>query len=120
MGVPTVVVARTDANGAHLITSDIDDNDTITDAVGNPLGGPGEVNGDFTGGESYTLDRTPPTVDSIALVGSNPTDASSVTFTVTFTEDVWGVDTSDFAVTTGLSDADIYSVTGSGDTWTVE
>lgn len=27
MGVPTIIVARTDANGAKLITSDIDDND---------------------------------------------------------------------------------------------
>ncbi len=27
MGVPTVIIARTDANGAHLLTSDIDPND---------------------------------------------------------------------------------------------
>lgn len=27
MGVPTIIIARTDANGAHLITSDIDAND---------------------------------------------------------------------------------------------
>jgi isocitrate lyase len=29
MGVPTLVVARTDANGAHLITSDIDERDRL-------------------------------------------------------------------------------------------
>src|SRR5262249_34165108 len=29
MGVPTIIVARTDANGAHLITSDIDPRDKV-------------------------------------------------------------------------------------------
>jgi isocitrate lyase len=29
MGVPSIIVARTDANGAHLITSDVDPNDQV-------------------------------------------------------------------------------------------
>lgn len=51
----------------------------------------------------------------------NPTNASSISFTVKFSEPVIGVDNSDFALTTGIniSGAFITGVTGSGDTYTV-
>src|SRR5206468_1364145 len=80
-------------------------------------------------GPGYTVDRTPPAVSSIALVETSPTNASTVHYTVTFTEAVTGVDTGDFAArasgVTGASvtgvaqvDASHYTVTvdsGSGD-----
>ncbi|WP_204561551.1 autotransporter-associated beta strand repeat-containing protein, partial [Azospirillum palustre] len=57
-------------------------------------------------------DTTPPTVSSIALSGSPAANASSVSYTVTFSEDVSGVDASDFSLAkTGTADGTIGSVT---------
>ena len=69
----------------------------------------------------YTLDVTPPTVTSITRVNANPTGATSVAWTVVFSESVTGVDAADFSLVQagGLSGATITSVTGSGTTWTV-
>ncbi len=59
-------------------------------------------------------------VSSIILAGTNPTNAVTVNFTVTFTESVTGVDKTDFVLTkTGVSGISITSVAGSGDTYTV-
>ncbi len=61
-----------------------------------------------------------PTVSSINRAAASPTSASSVTFTVTFTESVTGVDTGDFAVTTtGTATGAVASISGSGATYTV-
>ena len=52
--------------------------------------------------------------------GQNPASASSVAFTVTFSEAVTGVNTGDFALTTtGVTGASIAAVSGSGTTYTV-
>ena len=63
----------------------------------------------------------PPTVSSINLASANPTaPATSVSWTVTFSTSVTGVDASDFALApVGVSGASITSVTGSGATRTV-
>jgi MSHA biogenesis protein MshQ len=71
----------------------------------------------------YTIDNTAPTVSSIVRADANPTaGASSVSWTVTFSEAVTGVDAGDFALVPGggVSGASITSVTGSGTIWTVE
>ncbi len=61
-----------------------------------------------------------PSVLSINRSVPNPTNASSVNFTVAFSESVTGVDTSDFTLTTtGVTGASITSVNGSGKTYTV-
>ena len=73
-------------------------------------------------GETVTvLEATPPTVESIVRADSNPTNAASVDFTVTFSESVTGVGTSNFSIdaTGGQTGASISGVSGSGDTWTV-
>lgn len=70
---------------------------------------------------NYT-DTTAPTISSIALANTNPTNGvSSVSWTVTFSESVTGVNASDFALVQsgGVSGASITSVTGSGTTWGV-
>ncbi|MCA8917546.1 MAG: hypothetical protein KDB32_00505 [Planctomycetes bacterium] len=87
----------------------------IVDAAGNVLGGT------FTAGQSYTIDKTAPTVVSINRTGAtNPTNASSVDFTVTFSEVVTGVITGAFSLdTTGVASAFISSLSGSGTTRTV-
>ncbi len=95
------------------------DDDSITDGVGNKLGGTGTGNGNFTG-QVYTIDKTPPTVSSINLADANPTNASTVHFTVTFSESVSGVDSSDFTLAaSGVSGASISNVSGSGSSYTV-
>jgi MSHA biogenesis protein MshQ len=68
----------------------------------------------------YSVDTTPPTVSALARASLNPASGSTVTWTVTFSESVTGVDASDFAlVGSGVSGAAITSVSGSGTTWSV-
>src|SRR5688572_3070612 len=64
---------------------------------------------------------TPPTVTSIVRAGTNPTNAASVSYTVTFTESVTGVDASDFALSTtgAVTGASVTGVSGSGTTYSV-
>ena len=66
-------------------------------------------------------DNIAPTVVSITRADPNPTRAASVTFTVTFSKAVTGVDASDFAFTTtgSLSGVSVTSVSGSGSTYSV-
>jgi hypothetical protein len=54
---------------------------------------------DFAAGEAYDVDTTPPEVASVAVAGAPDSDAGVVSFDVTFSEDVTGVDTSDFTLT---------------------
>ena len=62
----------------------------------------------------------PPTVVSITLSSTDPTNAASVAWAVKFSESVSGVTAANFTlVATGISGATIGSVTGSGSTWTV-
>ena len=108
--------------GDGTLRLDIDDDDSIIDGVGNPLGGSGEH--DYTGGQAYTIvntvDNTPPEINSITRADANPTNAASVNFTVTFSETVTGVDTADFALTkTGTASGNVASVSGSGTIYTV-
>jgi CSLREA domain-containing protein len=66
------------------------------------------------------VDITPPVVMSITRANTNPTNAASVDFTVTFSESVTGVDAGDFELTTsGVTGASITSVSGSGAAYTV-
>ncbi|MBN1628964.1 MAG: hypothetical protein JW990_04315, partial [Thermoleophilia bacterium] len=71
--------------------------------------------------EIIGTDLTPPLVSSVNRAGANPTDAANVSYTVTFSEPVNGVDASDFALfTTGaVAGASITSVSGSGSSYTV-
>ncbi len=69
---------------------------------------------------TWTLLFTPTDVSSIVRADTNPTSASSVDFTVTFSADVTGVDTGDFVLTTsGIKNASVSGVAGTGDTYTV-
>ncbi len=67
------------------------------------------------------VDTAPPTVNSIALAGPSPTNAPSVAWTVTFSEPVTGVGTTNFTlVRLGLGGSPVITgVTGSGAAWTV-
>ena len=117
-GATRTVVVNTGA-GSGTLGLDLVDNNTIIDYLNNPLGGSGPANGNFTG-ESYTVDKTVPVVSLIVRASTSPTKATSVSFTVTFSEPVYGVDAADFNLNmVGVSGATIASVSGSGATRTV-
>lgn len=70
---------------------------------------------------TITVDYTPaPIVLSINRASANPTTAATVDWTVTFSEAVSGVDTTDFALAaSGLGGTSIISVTGGPTVYTV-
>ncbi|HMB24756.1 MAG TPA: multicopper oxidase domain-containing protein, partial [Anaerolineales bacterium] len=114
----TRTVTVTTASGDGTLRLDLMDNDTITDALGNPLGGAGVNN--YTSGEVYDVDNTAPTVVSVVRTSANPV-GTNVNYTVTFSEAVTGVDTADFAVTTtgNITGHSVTGVSGSGTSYTV-
>jgi hypothetical protein len=110
----TYTVTVNTGAGDGTIRLDVLDDNSIIDAVGTPL------NGGFTSGQVYNVEKHAPSVISVSRVNPNPTNASSVDYTVLFSEAVTGVDLSDFALTTsGVSGASINGVNGSGSTYTV-
>ncbi len=122
-GMDYIVTVNT-GTGDGSIRLDLVDNDTILNETGLKLGGTGIGNGNFNSGETYTIDRTAPTVSSINRAGNDPASTSSVTFTASFSEPVTGVDMvtpfNDFALTTsGVPGAAISGVSGLGNVYTV-
>ena len=112
-----VVVAGTaDYNGievAGLITLN---DGTIRDAAGNPV----QITLNTIGPTSGVLvNALGPSVTSIERAADQLTNATSVTFTVKFSEDVSGVDASDFTPVEDGASGYVSGVTGSGDTWSV-
>ncbi len=84
--------------GDGMLRLDLVDDDSIVDAYSIPLGGSGLGNGNFTAGDAYTLDRTPPAVIAILKLDPDPTAAEAVHFSVVFSEPVRYVDVSNFAL----------------------
>ncbi|MCA8945059.1 MAG: IPT/TIG domain-containing protein, partial [Planctomycetes bacterium] len=81
---------------------------------------PSLTNIPFTSGQTYTIDKTAPTVSSIVRAGTNPTNATSVDFTINFSEAVTGVGTTNFSIdASGPSGASVTGVSGSGTSRTV-
>ena len=79
--------------------------------------------GSATFEKSFTIiatDDVAPTVTSISREGAARTNASSLDYTVVFSESVTGVDVSDFNLsTTGTASGNITGINGSGSTYTV-
>ncbi|MBI5963834.1 MAG: metallophosphoesterase [Chloroflexi bacterium] len=71
--------------------------------------------------DSYALGTLPiPSVNSITRTDVNPSSAANIDFTVTFSENVTGVDSSDFSLTTsGVLGAAMSGLSGSGSIYTV-
>lgn len=96
---------------------------TIRDAAGNDatltLASPGAANS-LGNNKALVIDGVAPSVSSIVVSGSPTAAATSVNFTVTFSESVTGVSTDDFALgITGTANGTIASVSGSGSSFTV-
>ena len=90
----------------------------IVDQADHTLSLPG---GKFTG-QVYSVRPNPvgPTA-TVARAGTNPTDAATVPFTVTFSEAVTGLTAGNFTLVPGggVTGAFVQSISGSGTSWTV-
>ena len=119
-GTTYTVSVNTGSGSGELHLNLVDDN-SIVDTTNNPLGGPNAGDGNFTSGETYTIDKSAPSVTSSLRADPNPTSADSVSFTVSFSEAVNGVDATDFILTTtgNLNSAFVANVSGTGNTYTV-
>lgn len=104
----TVVDGQMDSNGISLGSSIDANGSTLRDVAGNDTTTTLNTVGSTTG---VLVDAVAPEVSAISLDGASPTNATSVTFTVTFTEDVSGVDINDFSlVTSGSVNATLQSL----------
>jgi hypothetical protein len=115
----TVTVNTGSGNGTLRLV--VQDNDTIIDGAGNPLGGVGLNNGKYSLGQYYSIYKTTPSVVSLVRASGNPTNAATVQYTLTFSEPVKGVNAPDFSftLTGGTTGASVVSVSGSGKTYTI-
>lgn len=112
----TMSTAGTTGSNTATVGLNLAGKGTIQDAAGNGLGGSVPVVG-----QTYAFDTQAPTVAAVNRAGSSPTNASSVSWTVTFSEAVTGVVSANFSLAqTGLSGTpSVSAVSGSGTTWTV-
>ena len=115
----TYTATANTGTGEGTLRLDLVDNDTITDGVGNELGGAGAGNGDFTSGQVFVIDRTGPSVTVDQKSGqADPTNALPILWTVTFNEPVTGFDASDLT-RGGTATGGNVAVTGSGATYEI-
>lgn len=113
-------VAVSTGSGSGTLALELIDDDSILDASSEPLGGVGAGNGDFAAGETYLVDRRPPTVVAFDKLDADPTSETTLHFSITFSEAVTGVDVDDFViVATNLGAAEVVSATGSGTSYVV-
>ena len=84
----TWTVAASTGAGSGTLGLNFTDGSTTTPKVAGTLNG-----------QTYTIDRVAPTVQSINTIGTNPTNAASVSWTVTFSKPVSGVATGNFSLT---------------------
>lgn len=117
----TYTVNVSSGSGNGTIRLDVIDNNSISNSGRDPLGGVGVSNGNFNAGEAYIVDKSPPTIASIVRTDPNPIATDNVHFTVIFSEQVNGVNASDFALfTTGnIAGATVESADGSGNPYSV-
>ncbi len=126
---PGVVVSGSGANytvtvngisGSGALQLNLVDDDSIVAGVGNPLGGVGLNNGSYAGANYSVLPAYPSVV---SINRSNPagavTGAASVSFAVTFSTPVTGVDAADFALALAGVTASTPIVSGGGASYTV-
>ena len=113
-------VTASTGTGNGTLGLNLVDNDSIRDGSTNPLGGPGAGNGNFTG-QVYTIDKTAPSVTINQAAGqADPTSASPINFTVTFSETVTGFAASDISFAGSTVGGTLTAVvTGTGPTYNV-
>ncbi|MBC7875932.1 MAG: metallophosphoesterase [Anaerolineales bacterium] len=108
---PFYIVTVNTGVGTGAIRLDLTDDDSITDLAGNKLGGAGASNANFMNGETFSIEKSFPSVTSIIRASNNPSNAPTIDFIVTFSESVNGVDASDFSLSTSnIINASVRSV----------
>jgi hypothetical protein len=113
----TVESGLNDNDGIAVTSSSIDLNTgTIKDGSNN--------NATLTLGSISSLanvkvDALEPSVSSINISGTSPSNLTSLQFSVSFNESVTGVDVSDFSLTTSGTSGTISGISGSGTNYTV-
>ena len=117
------VNVRTGAGSGDIRLDLVDDN-SIMNAAGIPLGGDDLGDGNFNTGETYSIERTTPTIPTITAImriSPSPTSAETVSFSLSFSEPVTGLDASDFALNTSgsLSDVAVSEISGDGQNYIV-
>jgi len=108
----TYTVSVNTGTGSGTLRLDVVDDDTIIDSLLNPLGGVGSGNGNFSTGETYTIDKSAPSI-AIASTSVNPTNISPIPVTFTFSEAVTGFLAGDVTVVNGT----VNNFSGSGSTY---
>ncbi|WBM33515.1 DUF4347 domain-containing protein [Pseudomonas sp. NY11382] len=93
----TVQAGDNDADGIALAGSIDLNGGSIKDPAGNDLA----LSLGAVGSAGVLVDTVIPSVTSIVRADATPTNGSSISYTVTFSEDVSGVDASDFTVSYG-------------------
>lgn len=106
----TYSVSVSTGSGDGTLRLDVVDDDSIINSSSTPLGGAGAGNGNFTSGQVYTIDKTPPQL-SISSTAVDPTNQSPIPVTFNFTEPVTGFTLSDIVVSNG--NASNFAGTGS-------
>lgn len=115
----TYTVVLNTGSGDGSLGLNVVDNDSIRNDLNVPLGGAGNGNGNFTG-PAFSVLKSAPLVSSIVPANPNPTAAGTVSFLVTFNQDVREVTRDDFRFSgVGLTNFAITQVSGSGRTYTV-
>ena len=105
----SVQAGDTDADGIAIGGNLEANGGTLRDAAGNALAV--ALNG-VASTAGVVVDTTAPSASGIVRIDANPSNASSLSFSVTFDEDVSGVDASDFSLVLGGSaNGSIASVT---------
>ena len=80
------IVTVNTGTGNGSIRLDLIDDDSIVDKVGNPLGGSGSDNGDYTSGEEYEIIKTSTCIFSGTIDIQGRSDGTGATFTVVGSE----------------------------------
>ncbi len=96
----TYTVTINTGTGDGTARLNVTDDDSIVDALGNPLGGTGSANGNFTAGQAYTVDKASPTV-AMSSTTTNPTNVSPIPVTVSFDKAVTGFVATDIVASNG-------------------
>ncbi len=114
----SITVTVNSVTGDGTLGLNLTDNDSIVNGMSVPLGGAGAGNGNFTTGQTYTVDRVAPTVTiNQESSQADPANSSPINFTVVFSESVTGFDAADVTLS-GIAGA-TGTVTGSGTTYNV-
>lgn len=104
----TVANGQQDSNGIAIGTNLQSNGATLRDAAGNDTQ---TALNNVPSTADVLVDAAPPQVTGIALDGTSPTTNTTLGFTVTFSEDVNGVDLTDFALaTTGSANGTLLSL----------